>query len=353
MALAAVNSREFESCFSLHKQSAIATAIAAASIDKKLPYRSFAPALPEFPGAMSDDGWYGRGSNFPSFWDPHQKLIRIPARNYPMTNLAAMFGVAFVMGAVATTQPNSAAHASVYDHAFTFQDAETNMECVYTSMIEKFGAVQQRLIHGVVLERFEITGDGSDYITLTWQGFGRNWASDATSLPAVATGTTFFNFRRATFTFGASTGPAVISPSVTGFTFQGMQNPNARRNAGASAGEEKLVSKVLLGKQRVSGSITLDQMDSDTLALFENNTECSLSIVCIGDMIGSTGYYHQVTISIPHYKLPSISLGEDGDLATLTLPFNEATVLKASGSDYASVTIRTNIDGTEILQVAA
>ncbi len=353
MALASLHSREFESCFSLHKQSAIGTALAGAAIDKKLPYRGFGPPVVEFPTAISDDKWYGRGHNFPTFWDPVQKLVRIPQRQYSMTNLAAMFAAGFVMGAVSTTQPNSGGYGAVYDHKFTFQDAESNMEVNYTSLIEAAGAAWQKLISGVVLEQFTIQGGPNDHVTIQWQGFGRTQADDITVLPALATGTSFFNFRRSTFAFGASGATADVSAAVTGFTFTGNQNPAQRRNAGAAAGEEKLISKVIVGQQRVTGSITLDQIDSVTRDLFLNNTECALSIVLIGDAIPATPYYHQVTIAIPHFKVPTEAFGEDADLTTLQIPFNEATVLKSGSDDYASVTVRTNIDGTEILQVAA
>jgi hypothetical protein len=351
MTLASLNTREFESCFSLNKQSAIGTALAAAAIDRKLPYRGFGPPTVEFPAAISDDGWYGRGTNFPTFWDPIQKRVVIPARQYSMTPLSAMFGLGYVMGAVSSTQPNSAGYSTIYDHAFTFQDSETNMECNYTSIIEKAGDRWQKLIHGVVLESCTIAGNQSDHVTIQWQGFGRDQADDATSLPEVSA-SSFFNFRRSTLAFGASGATANIGDALTNFTFTFSQNPNARRNAGAAAGEETLISKVLVGKQRVSGSITLDQMDSDLRDLFLDNDECELTLVCIGDLIAGS-YYHQVTINIPHFHIPSESFGEDADLATITIPFNEQTVITADGDPYCTVTVRTDINDDDILAEVA
>jgi hypothetical protein len=351
MPLASLHTREFESAFSFHKQSAIGTALGAADIDKKLPYRGFGPPVTEFPTAISDDGWYGRGTNYPTFWDPIQMRVVVPPRQYSMTNYAAMFAAGFVMGAITTTQPNSASYGTVYDHAFTFQDAESNMECNYTSIMEKAGAAWQKLISGVVLEQFTIAGNPNDHVTIQWQGFGRKQADDATSLPALTTTGGFFNFRRATLAFGATGATADVSSSMTAFTFTASQNPNARRNAGASAGEETYISRVNVGKQRVTGSFTLDQIDTATRNLFLNNTECALTIVCIGDLIAGTSYYHQVTITIPHFHIPSEAFGEDTDLTTITLPFNEQTVVKGSEA-YATVTVRTNVDGTEILVAA-
>jgi hypothetical protein len=353
MTLASLHTREFESAFSFHKQSAIGTALAAADIDKKLPYRGFGPPTVEFPAAISDDGWYGRGTNFPTFWDPIQKRVVIPPRQYSMTNYAAMFAAGFVMGAVSSTQPNSAGYSSVYDHAFTFQDAETNMDCNYTSLMEKAGAAWQNLISGVVLEQFTIEGNPNDHVSIRWQGFGRTQAADATALPALTTTGGFFNFRRCTLAFGATGATAAVGDKLTAFNFTANQNPNARRNAGASAGEEMLISRVVVGKQRVTGGFTLDQIDSDLRNLFLNNSECAITLVCIGDLIAGTPYYHQVTISIPHFYIPSEAFGEDTDLTTITLPFNEQTVIKSGADAYCTVTVRTNIDDSEILELAA
>jgi hypothetical protein len=351
MTLAALHTREFESAFSFHKQSAIGTALAAANIDKKLPYRGFGPPTVEFPAAISDDGWCGRGTNYPTFWDPIQKRIVIPPRQYSMSPAAAMFAAGFVMGAVSSTQPNSAGYATVYDHAFTFQDAETNMDCNYTSIMEKAGAAWQNLISGVVLEQFTIAGNPNDHVSIQWQGFGRTQIADATALPAV-TASTFFNFRRSTLAFGAAGATAAVGDKVTAFTVTLNQNPNARRNAGASVGEETLISKVVVGKQRITGSFTLDQIDSDLRNLFLNNSECALTLVCIGDAIAGTPYYHTVTITIPHFYIPSEAFGEDTDLTTITLPFSEATVIKSGVDAYCTVTVRTTIDDTEILAAA-
>lgn len=344
-----LHSREFESCFSLLKQADIATALAAADINQKLPYRGFGPPVVEFPTAISDDGWYGRGHNYPTFWDPIQKLVRIPSRQYSMTNLAALFGVGFVMGAVASTQPNSSGYGSVYDHKFTFQDAETNMECVYTSIMEKAGALWQKLINGVVLEQCTIQGAPNDHVSIQWQGFGQNQVDSAAALPGLSTGTSFFNFRRSTISFGASGAQADVSDAITAFTFTANQNPNPRRNAGAAAGEETLISKCIVGKQRVTGSFTLDQMDATLRNLFLNNTECALTLVCIGDPIAGTPYFHQVTIQIPHFFIPQEQFGEDGELTTVTLPFTEQSVILSGADDYASVTVRSNIDDSELL----
>jgi len=350
MTLTSIHSREFETAFSLYKQTDAETALTGSNVNKKLSYRSFAPAAPEIPGAVSDASWYGKGDNYGSFWSPIQKVVTLPNRQYSMTDLSALWAFAFVMGSVVTTQPNSAAAPSVYDHAITFQDVETEIECKYTTIIQKAGTLWQDIITGVVLSQAMIEGNPDDHVNLSWQGMGRKRAADVTSLPSITSTGGFFNFRRATFTFGAQASPASVSSAVTAFQFGANQNPNIRRNAGASAGEELNFSRALVGLQRVTGQIVLDKMDSDLRNLFLNSTECSLTIACIGAQIGATGYYYTVTIYIPHLYTPAFNLGEDTDIANVTIPFNEDTVIKSGSDPFARVTVRTTIDDTAILE---
>lgn len=353
MALESIHSREVETAFSLFKQSDAATALTASNVDQKLSYRSFAPANGEVPAAISDASWYGKGDNFGSFWSPIQKQVVIPSRQYSMTDLSALWAFAFCMGSDTVTQPNSGAAPTVYDHAIEFQDVEDEIECKYTTVLQKFGALWEDLIHGVVIPQVSIEGRPDDHVNLSWQGIGRGKVASAQALPNLSTTGGFFNFRRSTLSFGAQASPAAIGANMTAFQFTANQNPNIRRNAAAAAGQETLFSKALVGLQRVTGSVTLDAADSALRDLFDNNTECSLTLVCIGAQIGATAYYRQVTIYIPHLYIPAFNIGEDTDLANFQIPFNEETVIKSGSDPYARVTVRTTIDDTDILEEEA
>ncbi len=350
MTLTNIHSREIETAFSLYKQADASTPLTASNVDKKLAYRSFAPANGEIPASVGDASWYGKGDNFGSFWSPIQRQVVLPSRQYSMTDLAALWAFAFTMGKDTVTQPDSAGAPSVYDHAIEFQDVESEIECKYTSILQKFGLLWEDLITGLVLQQCSIEGSADDHVSLSWQGVARNKATSAQALPAISSTGGFFNFRRSTCSFGAQASPAAIGAQLTNFQITANQNPNIRRNAAASAGQETYFSKALVGLQRFTGSITLDALDSDLRNLFDNNTECSLTLVCIGAQIGATAYYRQVTIYVPHLYIPAFNLGEDGDITNVQIPFNEETVIKSGSDPYARVTIRTTIDDSAILE---
>ena len=79
---------------------------------------------------------------------------------------------------------------------------------------------------------------------------------------------------------------------------------------GATAGEEDLVSLALIGKQGVSGHLRVF-IDSTLRTLFTANTECEVTIVCVGATITGS-YKRQVTLTIPHFKIPTIAFNEEG-----------------------------------------
>src|SRR5512139_3067098 len=113
-----MRSIDLQMAFSLNKQTDMATAIASNLIDRMLPYRTFAPSVQEFPDAISDKDWYGKGHSFATFWDPITKQVTMPAREYSLSNLSALFAPAFVMGALSSAQPYSGSDPEVYDHTF-------------------------------------------------------------------------------------------------------------------------------------------------------------------------------------------------------------------------------------------
>lgn len=340
--------------FSLNKQAVIGTAMADVAIDRMLPYRTFAPSVQEFPNAISDKDWYGKGHSFATFWDPITKQVMVPNREYSLSNLSALFAPAFVMGNLVTTKPNSTTDPTVFDHKFTFMDPITNPECLYTAFIEKMGAVYQRKIIAAVIEQFTLNGQRTDHVTIGWQGYGREMETSVAALPALST-QSFFKTIKGTFTFNQSGQVDVdVSTKVLSWNLTVTQNPNKFWMPGNGAGKEQLLSKNRVGKQGASGQIVILLEDAVQKALFEANTECELKIVCLGDLIttGSGTYYHTVTIEIPHFKIPSEAFGEEQDQTSYTLPFSDQTILKATGSDYISITVR-GIENAAKLLVAA
>ncbi len=341
---------DLEVAFSLNKQSAIGTAIAAAAIDRKLPYTTFAPMNKEYPDAISDKDWYGKGHSFATFWDPVTERFVVPNREYSLSPLSALFAFAFVLGDLTTTNP-STAQPTVFDHKFVFQDPATSEECLYTSFIEKLGGVEQNLISGAVLEQFTLTGALKDHVKIGWQGFARDMVVNAASLPGLTAVTSFLTTLGGTFTFGASASLADVSAKIIGWNLTAVQGASQWWLPGQSVANRKKINKAKIGKQGISGQIQLLFESTTERALFKAGTECGLGIVLTGNEIAG-GLYESITLSIPHYKIPSESFGEEQDQATLTLPFTEQTVLKAVGDDYFSATVRCTEDATKLLVAA-
>lgn len=339
---------DLQMAFSLNKQADMSTAIAANKIDRVLPYRTFAPAVQEFPDAISDKDWYGKGHSFASFWDPITKQVTLPSREYSLSNLSALFAPAFVMGNLVSIQPYSGASPSVYDHKFTFMDPASNPNCLFTSVIEKMGGIYQNLISGVVVEQFTLTGNRNDHVTVAWQGFGRKMAADVTSMPNLST-QSFFKTVKGEFRFGAAGAQIVVSTKILSFNLTATQNPSKFYMPGQSAGEESLLAKALVGKQGISGQIVILLEDNTQRALFLNNSECALTITLWGDQIGATSQYYCVLLDIPHLKIPSETFGEEQDQVSYTIPFTEQSVLKATGSDYFAMTVRCDENASKLL----
>lgn len=337
--------------FSLFKQSAIGTPVDTGDINRMLPYRTFAPSVQEFPDAISDKDWYGKGHSFATFWDPITKQVMMASREFSLSNLSALFAPAMVMGNVATTNPNTG-QMSVYAHKFTFQDPTVSEECIYTTMIEKMGGVYQRIISGAVIEQFTFNGIRTDHVTVAWQGFARKMAADATSMPAMIA-QSFFKTIKGTFKFGDS-GQALtnVSTKVVSWNLTVTQNPSKWWMPGSAAGEEDLLQKAKIGKQGASGQIVILLEDSTQKDLFEAKTECALEITLQGDQIGSTGMYYQVLIEIPHLKIPSETFAEEQDQVTYTIPFTEESILKDASDDYLAITVQTDEDDAELLEVS-
>lgn len=177
-------------------------------------------------------------------------------------------------------------------------------------------------------------------------------ATNSYALPALSANASFFKTIKGAFTFGASAAPIYVSTKILSWNLTVTQNPSKWWLPGNPAGQEDLLTKNKVGKQGASGSVTFLLEDAVEKALFEANTECEFNIVLQGELIGAGPYYHTVWITIPHFKIPSEAFGNEQDQVTYTLPFSDQTILKVSGSDYISMTVR-GIENASKLLVAA
>jgi hypothetical protein len=178
-----------------------------------------------------------------------------------------------------------------------------------------------------------LTASQTDLIRLALTARARAQTTNATSLPNV-TNSVFFQSNYATFTFGEKDGSTSVSEQVQGWTLTLGQNPDVRYAPGQSSGEEKSPRYALIGRQTVSGSITLF-LDSTRRDLFLDNTTCELAIVCKGiDDVN-----HTMTITIPKFRIQSEGISQDGETTVATFNFNEDTVLKDDSIATSPITI--------------
>jgi len=350
--MSVLRAREMQFAFSLNKQSALSTGIAAAQINKMLPQRGFTPSTQEFPDQVSDRNWYGKGHSFATFKDNIDKRLVIPAREYSMTQHSALFAGAFVLGSLVSSQPNSAVAPTAYDHVFTFQSPTTNPNCIPTSFIEKMGSEYQNLISGAIINSFNIKAERNDHVVLGWEGFARKMASDATSMPSLLASQSFFKLLNADIRFGASGGTYAtnISTDVLSMNVNITQSAKGWWLPGAPSNEENLLSKALIGDQAASGSIVLF-IDNARRNLFLNDTECELRITFVGDQIAGV-YRNQVQLTFPRVKFSAEAFSEIDMQTAYTLTLSEDTILKGTSDPYLTWAVRAAVNTSELLVAA-
>jgi hypothetical protein len=351
--MSVLRAKDFTFAFSLNKQSAIGTGITPAQINKALPQRTFAPTTAEFPDQVSDKAWYGKGHSFPTFKDNIDQRIVVGSREYSMTQLSALFAPAFVLGSLVSTQPSSGPAPTIFDHSFTFQNPSTNPNCLFTSFLEKMGGEYQNLVSGAVINSMTVKAERNDHVVLGWEGFARKIATNATVLPAIATGQSFFKLLKADIRFGASGGSYAtnISTEVLSLNFMMTQNAKGWWLPGAASGEEALLSKALIGDQSASGSLVLF-IDNARRNLFINDTEVEIKIRFMGDQIGTSGLFHEVELTLPHVKASAEGFSEIDSTTAYTFTFSDATILKGATDPYLVWKVRTNVNTAELLVAA-
>jgi hypothetical protein len=345
-----VNVRTFQWAFSLNKQGSLLTPIASGNIDQMLPQRGFAPFMQQNPNVVTDRQWYGKGRTFPTFRDTVTKELVIPSREFSMTQLSALFAPAFVLGSLTSSQPD-AGHPTVWRHSMQFQDPTTSPSVLFTSMIEKAGSEYQKKISGAYISSFAVKAARTDHVVISWQGGARKAATDATSMPSLATAQSYFKLIKAFFSFGAVSAQTTQSANVLEFNLTANQNPQQFWLPGAASGDESILSKVLIGDQTLSGDITFF-LTSALRDFFLNQTECALTLVFDGDQIGTTGYNYQVTATIPHLKISSEAFADVETTTSYKMTFDEGSVLKNASDPFFTWMVQTDVADTALLVTA-
>lgn len=338
---------QLQQVFGLKKQPDLLTAMQTADLTRMAATRSFTPATLENRAAISDAGWYGKGHDKATFYDPVERAYILGTREYSLSDLLA----AFVAGPVFGKKTSAEVFAGVWDHEFVWKNPASDADgtdCVSISLIEKEGGQGQFLYSGAVIDQFSLTGGGSDHVRLAYSGTARKRASNATSLPSPSS-LSLMKFLRTTFIFGASaTSPETeVSSEVTEFSIQFNQNPQYWMLPGAAEADADKYSKVSVGRQMVSGHLKTF-IDSTRAALFDDNTECKLEITCVGAVI-TGAFRRQVRIEIPHFHISSMPKSADRDMMMIDINFNEESVLKVGSEEPVKFIVRTDLTDAEIL----
>ena len=336
------HSRTWELAFSLNRQSDIRTGVANALINKERSVRTFAP-IKEVKQRISDRQWYGKGHSFPTFSDQITRYYELGTVERSATLVETLYAVAMVMGGLQSSQSGAE-----WTHAVSWQSLATNKEVVYTSLIEKVGAEYQKKLTGAYIESVTITGDRADHVKLSMTGAGRQYVDNAAAMPGITT-SPFLKTLYGLVSFGAAGAPADISVEVLSFNLTISQNPQRFFLMGNSAGEEMLLSKVLIGDQTVSGQVTIF-INATHRNRFLNQDDCELRIICKSPTMIAVSP-HMMTIQLPHFVISEEAFSEEGQTIAYQMNFNEESVLKPGVAEQCVVTFVTDIPATELLVV--
>lgn len=342
-----VSSREYEFIFSLNKQATIETGIAGNKMNKQRSIRTFAPITEDQPAMVSDVSWYGKGHSQATFRDVIQRQYVINAQERSATSLEALYAAAYVMGGIVTTQPNTATDPNEYKHVITWQDPSTNKEVLYTTIGELMGTEYKKVLQGAWLSEFTLTGNRDDHVLLSFTGGGRRYVDSAFVAPGITTAS-FYKTLFGTVLFGAADSPAAISAEVLSWNITATQNPQLLWLMGNSAGDETLLSEVLIGDQHASGSLVI-KINVTHRDRFLDQDTVELVINCVSPDKADVTNPHSLEIRLHNLKIAGEDFSEEGQTVAYTLNFDAESVLKTTADEHLTLTFISDIDSTELL----
>lgn len=338
-----VHTRTYDFAFSHNKQSDIFTAVGNGNIGKKRSFRTFAPITMN-KQAISDKDWFGKGHPFASFYDVVTKRFVLPSRETSATEVDLLFAAAFCMGKDTVTGAGPE-----YTHTIIFEDLTTLTETRYTSVIEKMGSAYQRKLSGVWVNSFRLHGKMDDHVLLSWEGGGRKYETNATTMPSV-TSASFFKTLYGTMSFGPfSNLSSSICAKVLDWQVDVTQNAEPKYNLCNPTGEENLISKVLRGKLSAKAEVKI-LIDATIRDTFIAQDLVALQIIAkSSDTISGGSNPHTLTIDIPACKIADEAFSEDGETVAYTLTMEDDSILKSGVLEPITLTLLTGISGSAIL----
>jgi hypothetical protein len=349
--LSIVNARDYKFVFSLNKQTDIRTAVADANLKYMRSLRAFNPATLNRT-AIGDRAWFGKGHPFATFYDEISKSYAIPATERSATNLEAVHALAYCMGKVVTTQPNSGSAPNEYQHVITWQPTTTNKEVLYTSFGEVMGSEWKKTLVGGWVSSVTLNGIRTDHVTMSWDGGARNMEDGLWTEPSAVSAASFFKTLCGNVKLGNADGVLEdISVDVLSWTCTFNQDPQLYFMMGDSTGQCSYLTYVLVGQQTFGGSCVV-QVANKYRNRILNETMSEMEIYAYSKDTINGGNRHMLKIKIPNFVVASEAMGLDGNTVAYTMNFNEEATLKLNTDEVVEVTMLTNIGTTELLVAA-
>ncbi len=341
-----VNTREFEFIFSLNKQGSIETGILDAQLNKQRSIRTFAPITEDQPAIVSDVSWFGKGHSQATFRDVIERMYVINAQERSATSLEALYAAAYVMGNVVSVQPDTSTNPLEWEHTVTWQDPGVNKEVHYTTIGEIMGTEYKKILQGAWIDEVTFTGNRDDHVTMSFTGGGRRYVDGTFTSPGL-TPASFYKTLFGTVLFGLADAPVAISAEVLSWTLTISQNPQMLWLMGNTAGDETLLSEVLVGDQHVSGNFVI-KVNVAHRDRFLNQDTVELVINAISpDSINNNK--HSMEIRLHNLVIASEDFSEEGQTVAYTLNFDAESVLNTDADEHLTLTFVSSIGNGELL----
>lgn len=333
--------------WSLNHQSAVGSEVLDANIQYMRPVKEMrAWTINKL--SVSDQGHFGKGHEFATSSQALRQSYELASANRFATDLDVLMAARFVMGAVASSQPDAIGSPNTYEHAITFQAVTTN-EPAYASFIEYMhdGADPgwEYKYSDACITEFSLSGQNDDNVNLAWQAIALTRADETASVPSAVSTASVFKSQRAALSFGAEGAAATISAKLLTWNLTVRNQAGIKWRAGQASGIAS-GSRIDIGERQVTFTAQLELDDTERI-LFENHSECVLTLTLSSDdQVDSAD--KTIVISIPHLVLTDESFGQEEFTITWNMTMNESGLLLQGGDEPLTITISTDIDDSEI-----
>jgi hypothetical protein len=300
--------------FSTKKQSAYATALLDASLNKSYPFLG-PDLLEEEQGFVPNDDQIGVGEFATTRYQELKdcKLTRRWDCGSNMLGWVAAFG----LGAVSTAQQGATA---AYLHTIIPQTATQQLNA--TTIVEQQSTGIKNKIRDICVESFKISGKGKERLKLETNLVGSGHvATSALTMPAL-TADSFLRMHGVKFEIGVAASEVDVSARIKGFDFEWNNNPLLDDGYYPNSGQVR--GRLHHGRRaaKLGFQLLLDANSVERTALLAGTlSKCIITVT--GALIEST-YYHKGIITIPALYYKALPIGSEDNM----LLYNVETDIK-------------------------